>query len=368
MGTETSLTEGYRSAPERRVRSLAGLSASQWTVLIVLGGLVLLIATALVLILRSGALESADVLAAAMAGPTPTNTSPILVFDAVPTPAGLYWPANLQPLAAPNAPGDLLWWDARFAYRRPVLLDMAATQAPPGTWVRLIFDGEGAQRDGKMGVHGADLRVLVWDGTHWWEIPRRARPRREIRGWNVLFHLQDPEIAHRGRYYLYYGNPFAGPPPVAEEAPETSRLLLSLGEEEGVEWGPEATWTANGTATQTLVSADGRIVIECPAGGPREDVRVRLRTVPIAERIGYGPLPDFELHADPPPGPPDASNIARWHPPLAVTLNWGGLPVDVVDLESWVHFVYDTGVGTWHSVPVEVDLGRGVIRVITDQP
>jgi hypothetical protein len=183
-----------------------------------------------------------------------------------------------------------------------------------------------------------------------------------------VFHLQDAELARSGGYYLYYGNPLAEHPPIAEGAPEGSRLLLSLGEEEGVEWGPEIAWTANSTTTQTIVSPDGRIVIECPRGGPREDVRVRLRTVPIEEKNSYGPLSDFELHADPPPGPPGPSYVAYWDPPLTVTINWAGLPVDVSDLETWTHFAHDEATGRWYKVTVDIDRKRGLTQVTTDQP
>jgi len=210
--------------------------------------------------------------------------------------------------------------------------------------------------------------VLVWDGVSWWEIPRRALSRIGKRGWTVVFPLQDTEIARSGHYYLYYGNPFIEHPPVAGDAPETSRLLLSLGGEESVEWGPEISWTANRTTTQTLVSPDGRIVIECPPGGPREDVRVRLRTVPFGEKNSFGPLPDFELHADPPPGPPGPSNVAHWDPPLTVIINWAGLPVDVKDLERRSHFAHDETTGSWYKVVVDVDKKRGLTRMTTDQP
>jgi hypothetical protein len=345
------------------------LSGTQWTVLIVMGGMLLAIGGALFWVLRVGAFgEPIDVLATAMAGPTPTLTPPVLVRDAVPTPEGLYWPPSAQPLATPNAPSDLRWWDARFAHRAPILLDALASEVQVGTWAQVIFDGESAWQEGKMRADGADLRVLVWNGLDWWEIPRQARSRVGKRGWDVVFHLQGAEVAHSGAYYLYYGNPSAEPPPLAEDAPETSRLLLSLEDEESVEWGPEIAWTANSTATQTLVSPDGRIIIQCPSGGPSADVRVRLRTVPVRERDPHGPLPDFELHADPPPGPPGPNNVAHWNPPLTVIINWAGLPVGVADLENWAHFELDETTGLWRSAAVEFDRERGLIRVTTDQP
>ena len=349
-------------------RNPGGWSTSQKVVLVVMGGVLVAIVAALVLVIKSADVSgSTELWATVMFGPTPTPTPPLLVPDARPTPGYLYWPPHPQPLATPNAPGGLLWWDARFAYRRPILLDDVAAGAPAGLWAQVLFDGEQAQREGKMRADGADLRVLVWDGANWWEIPRRAQPRRSQRGWKVIFHLQGPALARAGRYYLYYGCPSATPPPVADGAPDSSRMLLETGAEEGVEWGPTVTWTAHSTTTQTLVSPDGRIVISCPPGGPQEDVRVRLRTVPIGEGNILGVLPDFELHADPPPGPPGPSGIAHWQPPLVVTINWAGLPVDIHDLESWTYFAYDEDSGTWYSVPLDFDRERGLIRLITDQ-
>jgi hypothetical protein len=368
MTAETSLPETDTSEM-LSLQPKGGLSAGQRATLIGMGIVILILTAVLVLVLRTGsAIGSVDVLATVMAAPTPTPTPPAFVPDAVPTPSDLYWPPDPQPLSTPNAPSDLLWWDARFAYRQPILLDVVAAGMPAGTWAQVLFDSERARRESKMRVDGADLRVLIWDGHDWWEIPRQARPRRAKSGWQILFHVQDLEIARQGEYYLYFGNPFAESPPVAQNAPETSRLLLTLGEQENVEWGPEVVWTANSATAQTLVSPDGRIVIRCPPGGPRETVRVKLRTVPLGERSSTDPLPDFELHADPPPGPPSSLNVAQWDPPLSVTINWAGLPVDVQDLQSRVHFAYDQNTGAWYSFPIEFDEQRGTTRLTTDQP
>jgi hypothetical protein len=338
------------------------------TVLIVMGGILIAIAGALIWVVRTGLVgDSVDTLATVVAGPTPTATPPSLVVDAVPTAKELYWPAAAQPLATPDAPSDLRWWDARFAFRRPIVFDEVSARYPTGTWVRILFDGEGAQREGKMREDGADLRIVVWDGNAWWEIPLSATPRREKRGWNLMFALQDAEILDLGGYYLYYGNLAASSAIVPDAVPDSTRLLLTVGPEEGVEWGPEITWTANSTTTQQLVSPDGRVVIQCPPGGPPRDTRVRLRTVPVGERNSYGPLPDFELHANPPPIPLEASRIVYWDPALIVTINWTGLPVDPEDLTDWAYFVYSEDAGAWYPVPVEFDPEQGVTRMITDQ-
>jgi hypothetical protein len=88
----------------------------------------------------------------------------------------------------------------------------------------------------------------------------------------------------------------------------------------------------------------------------------------MAERKGYGPLPGFELHADPSPISPGSDGILRWDPPVTILINWAGLPVGEQDLQGWVHFAYDSGAGTWFAVPAEFDAERGVIRITTDQP
>jgi hypothetical protein len=281
---------------------------------------------------------------------------------------GLYAPAEPQPLATPNMPGDVLWWDARFRYRQRVQFDDVAVALPAGMWARVAFDGEGAQREGKMRNDAADLRLVAWDGVHHWELPRSAVPRREVRGWRVVFRLQDPAIAQQGGYYLYYGYSTAlSAPPQAAEAPAVPRLLLSLDAEESVEWGPEVVWQAGSSGPQSLASRDGRIVVECPAGGPGREVRVRLRTVPAGEGGLPGVLPDFELHAQPAPMPLGSSSIVRWDPPLRVTINWAGLPVTVSEIENWTYFVYDEKTASWYSVPVELDRRTGLLRFVTSQ-
>ncbi len=253
-----------------------------------------------------------------------------------------------------------------------MLLDEVASQAPGGTWARLILDGARAQREGKTRADAADVRVAVWDGQNWWEIPRYVRPLPETTGWELGFQLQGTRLGSPDGdlgyvYCVYYGHPFAGPPPTVESTPETRSLLLKIAKPEAVEWGPEVVWRADAETTQTLVSPDGRVVIEAQPSALREDTRVRLRTVPLSERSGHGPLPDFELHADPPPGLPGPDNVVRWDPPLSVTIHWTGLEVDARYLETWAHFAYDTDRGVWYSVAVEYDPEQGVIRFTTDQ-
>jgi hypothetical protein len=220
------------------------------------------------------------------------------------------------------------------------------------------MDGARAQREGKIRMDAADVRVVVWDGQRWWEIPRYVRARAGAAGWELGFQLQGPRPGLPDGvpgyvYCVYYGHPFAASPPTIEGFPEMRSLLLALAEPEAVEWGPEVLWRADAEAVQTLVSPDGRVVIEVQPSALRADTRVRLRTVPLSERSGRAPLPDFELHADPPPGSPGPENVVRWDPPLSVTIHWAGLEVDPEHLQTWAHFAYDTERGVWYSVPVE---------------
>jgi hypothetical protein len=223
-------------------------------------------------------------------------------------------------------------------------------------------------RDGLARRDGADVRIAYWDGRWALELPRSLWAAAGEPGWRITFSLVggDPESE---RYYLYYGRSEAvlSDAPVLEEGDEPGRkLVLALGPQQAVEWGPTVTWTAYSTSTQTLVSPDGRLVFEHPAGGLRRDTRVRLRIVPAAERSGFGPLPDYEFHADPPPVAQD-DQIARWDPPIRVSINWAGLP-GAASSPTWAHFRYDTGAGAWVPVPIEFDAETGVIVFTTDQP
>jgi hypothetical protein len=232
------MADDFALPPEKRQRGRQSRSwtCAQWVLLIAMGGLLLGVVGALVWVGRAGlAGEPVDVLATVAAQPSPSPTPPLLVPDAVPTPTELYTPPEPQPLAVSVAPGDIRWWDARFAYRRRIEFDALAAGLPAGMWARVAFDGEGAQVEGKMRSDGADLRVVAWDGDRWWELPRSAEPRREVKGWRVVFPLQDRSIAQQGGYYLYYGYAAAPPAPTATAVPESPRLLLSLGMEEGVE-------------------------------------------------------------------------------------------------------------------------------------
>ena len=97
------------------------------------------------------------------------------------------------------------------------------------------------------------------------------------------------------------------------------------------------------------------------------DVAVRLRVVPVSERSGFGPLPNYEFHADPPPDEPGRGNLVRWDPPVTVSINWAGLP-GAASSPTWAHFRHDPTTGTWEPVLIEFDAEIGILRFTTDQP
>ena len=145
-------------------RRWGGFGVNQWVVLAVMGGLLLAIGAMLALVLCSSGVEQLS------AQPTSAADSavpmPRMPRDAVPTAEGLYWPPNPQPLAPPDAPGNRIWWDARFAYRHAVLLDEIARRAPGGRAVKVRLDGHAAVREGAARADGAEVRVTeVRTGT-----------------------------------------------------------------------------------------------------------------------------------------------------------------------------------------------------------
>jgi hypothetical protein len=360
--------------PVERSRRWRGLTARQWVVLATLGGLLLAVVAALILVLRSGMVDPRRLAPAAPALEPGSASLPhpgVVISSSL----SVYWPPQPQLLAPPDAPGNRLWWDMRYAYRREVLLDEVAQRAPAGTTVEVLWDGDAAVSAGRARADGSDVRVVYWDGQWWHEQARAIRSSADGPGWRISFELVGGG-EESGRYHLYYGVPSAaevgpaaelGPVPEAEGGPAPHALLVALANEESVEWGPIVLWTANSVAPQVLVSPDGRVVFEHPAGGLRHDTRVRLRIVPLSERSGLGPLPEYEFHADPPPGVTEEGQLARWNPPVRVSINWAGLPGDGPS-RTWVRFRYDETAAMWSPVPIEVDAETGILRFTTDQP
>lgn len=355
--------------PIGRSRRWRAFDTNQWVLLGVLGGLLLAIGATLVLILRSG-MTQPTLSVFSTPDLEPDSTPWAFVVEGESPVLDVYWPPNPQRLASPDAPGNRTWWDMRFAYRRAVLLDVVAERAPRGTAVEVVWDGDAAVRAGLVRADGADVRIVYWDGQWWHDLERTIGPGARGQGWRISFTLAGND-GGTGHYHLYYGYPHAtrvAPVlPTGQERVEYA-LALALGPQEAVEWGPSVMWTAHSTDVQTLVSPDGRMVFEHPAGGLSQDTRVRLRIVPVSERSGFGALPDYEFHADPPPGSGRGDGqVVYWDPPVTVTINWAGLPGNASSL-TWSHFRYDWTAATWKPVPIEVNAESGILRFTTDQP
>jgi len=354
--------------PVERSRRWRGLNTNQWVVLALLGGLLLAIGATLILVFRSGTanLALSDPAAAdSSQAPMPWPHASGIVSPSL----DVYWPPKPQPLASPDAPGNRLWWDMRFAYRRAVLLDDIAQRAQAGTAAVVRWDGDEAVRAGRSRADGADVRIVYWNGQWGHELARTIWSDSAEPGWRISFTLVGDQEGV-GQYHLYYGHPGATVEDVlvsGESGRPEHALVLALGPSQEVEWGPTVTWVAHSTSTQTLVSPDGRLVFEHPAGGLRQDTRVRLRIVPGSERSGFATLPAYEFHADPPPEMAGDNQVVRWDPPVTVSINWAGLP-GAESRPTWAHFRYDVDAGTWSPVLVEFDAETGVLRYTTDQP
>ena len=359
--------------PQGRSRRWRGLTTRQWVVLVTLAGLLLAVAAALALVLRSG-MSGPRVLAPPATDLEPGSASLPHPGAVISSSLNVYWPPQPQPLAPPDAPGNRLWWDMRYAYRREVLLDEVAQRAPDGTMAEVLWDGDAAVSAGRARPDGSDVRVVYWDGQWWHEHARSIWRDAGKPGWHISFALAGGDEGG-GRYHLYYGVPQVlgssgteiGPAPEGEDGPASHALLVALAPEEAVEWGPMVLWTANSADAQVLVSPDGRLVFEHPAGGLRHDTRVRLRIVPLSERSGWGPLPEYEFHADPPPGVAEEGQLARWDPPVRVSINWAGLPGEGPS-RTWVRFRYDETAAAWSPIQIEVDVETGMLHFSTDQP
>ena len=108
------------------------------------------------------------------------------------------------------------WWNTNYSYRRQITI---ANNAPlilgVGYSVYVIINTASLVSAGKMLSDGNDLRVAYWSGSSWIELDR------DVIGMNdsstqVWFKTQ-VTIEVNGSdsdYYIYYGNPSAGSPPV----------------------------------------------------------------------------------------------------------------------------------------------------------
>ncbi len=102
-------------------------------------------------------------------------------------------------------------------YRRQVTVENNTTGAlPVGYSVKLVLDTAGLVGGGKLRADGNDLRV-VWDnGGTLVELDRVAETAFNAPDTEIWFKTQAsiPGSGSDGDYYIYYGNPSAGAPPV----------------------------------------------------------------------------------------------------------------------------------------------------------
>lgn len=151
---------------------------------------------------------------------------------------GLDVPWQEEPTPTPTAtpsptptPGPTDWWDAGYAYRRPITIDPTT---PPGYTVQVAIDHSASVNAGTSLPSGADVRIVAWDGTQYLELDRVLA---DGTTWNTVdtrLWVQIPDGAWS--LFVYYGNPSATAPP----EDETGVFLLA----EGFEGGALGDWTA----------------------------------------------------------------------------------------------------------------------------
>ena len=118
-----------------------------------------------------------------------------------------------------GATGELEYrWRDNWDYRRQITV-RARDAVPAGYSVVLQFNHAALVRAGRSLASGDDVRVRSWTGTRLVELDRVVDPD-PLHGWNqddtrIWFRLQTAmaDGTTNANYYLYYGNPAAGPPP-----------------------------------------------------------------------------------------------------------------------------------------------------------
>ncbi|MBU7018122.1 MAG: DUF2341 domain-containing protein, partial [Theionarchaea archaeon] len=109
-----------------------------------------------------------------------------------------------------GSPGNTPWWDSSYTYRREITFGQNHDVIPEGYTCTFTMDTTGALQSGD------DIRIVYQTDTQAVELDRIG----DI--WNntnteISFKIQSeiPENTERGTgtYYVYYGNPQAGPPP-----------------------------------------------------------------------------------------------------------------------------------------------------------
>jgi type II secretory pathway pseudopilin PulG len=174
------------------------------------------------------------------------------------------------------------WKDNWFKRRQITVTAVDAVAASYA--VMLTFDHAALVSAGTSLADGNDVRVRYWNGTAYTELDRFLDP---TSTWNssttkIWFRLQTALSAGATStaYYLYYGNPQAGPPPANPDN-------IFLDYEDGTTLDG---WTRrdSNSGTYTTSSSDG-FVTTVPATGGSNDYRELSKTAPHTNvEIFYG--------------------------------------------------------------------------------
>jgi hypothetical protein len=103
-------------------------------------------------------------------------------------------------------------WKYRYSL---IITNTNATALPAGYSVRLVLDTAALVTMGKLRADGNDLRVVWVNGISLVELDRVNETTWNSTGSEIWFKTQAaiPANSSSGQYYLYYGNPSAGPAP-----------------------------------------------------------------------------------------------------------------------------------------------------------
>ena len=104
------------------------------------------------------------------------------------------------------------WWDDDWNYRRRInITNSMAVLVKQNYSIKINLDTTG----GKVLANGSDVRIVLYNGTSWIEVDRVNESAFNSSSTEIWFKLQGNISANsfEDDYYVYYGNPYAGPAP-----------------------------------------------------------------------------------------------------------------------------------------------------------
>lgn len=110
----------------------------------------------------------------------------------------------------------LNWWNTNYTYRkRMTVVNNGSSTMSANYSVDVTLDTNSLIGSGKLVTSANDLRVAFWSGSNWTELDRDVNDTNTA-STQVWFETQAAILASSSdsNYYLYYGNPDAGSPPV----------------------------------------------------------------------------------------------------------------------------------------------------------